>query len=170
MIILKERLTPCTTLLYHWLQGHDNTADTGLNLGHFQAWTEEFFEKPLTTKEVDRAFVRLMQLQLIRLEGGKIKVLIADEQNAVKLLPLPEKLWKTWNLEEKIALGTAAIASFVLVTISGFVLLNQPNLQPTSQQSVVENSQKLETDTEYVGKSSENSEIFREILSRRSTQ
>jgi len=143
MTILKERLTPCTTLLYHWLQAHNNTADTGLNLKHFQAWTEEFFEKPLTTKEIDSAFVRLMQLQLIRLEGGTIKVLTADEQHAVQLLPLPEKLWKIWKLEEKIALGTAAIASLILVAISGFVLLNQPNLQSSSEQSVIESTQRL---------------------------
>lgn len=143
MTILKERLTPCTTLLYHWLQAHDNTADTALNLGHFQAWTEEFFEKKLTTKEIDRAFVRLMQLQLIRLEGGQIKVLTADEQHSVRLLPLPEKLWKTWNLEERIAIGSAAIASLVLVAISGFVLIHQPNLQSSSEQSSIENIQKI---------------------------
>ena len=113
MVILKEQLTPCTTLLYHWLQGHNNTADTALNLDHFQVWTGEFFEKPVTTKEIDRAFVRLMQLQLIRLEGGNIKVLTADEKHSVRLLPLPEKLWKNWRLEDRIALSTAAIASFI---------------------------------------------------------
>ncbi|NJN71360.1 MAG: hypothetical protein HC799_00325 [Limnothrix sp. RL_2_0] len=143
MTILKERLTPCTTLLYHWLQAHDNTADTALNLGHFQAWTEEFFEKQLTTKEIDRAFVRLLQLQLIRLEGGKIKVLTANEQHAVKLLPLPEKLWKIWKLEERIAIGGAAIASLILIAISGFVLTQQPHLQSSSQQSPVENIQEI---------------------------
>lgn len=144
MVILKEQLTPCTTLLYHWLQGHNNTADTALNLEHFQVWTGEFFEKPVTTKEVDRAFVRLMQLQLIRLEGGHIKVLTADEKHAVRLLPLPEKLWKNWQLEDRIALGTAAIASFILILISGFVLLNNPNLQSSSQQTPVENMQDIQ--------------------------
>ncbi|MGB2924660.1 MAG: hypothetical protein WBB82_05130 [Limnothrix sp.] len=133
--MLKERLTPCTTLLYHWIQGHNNSEDTALNLNHFQVWTGEFFEEPVTPKEVDRAFVRLMQLQLIRLEGGRVKVLKADEQRSVRLLPLPEKLWKIWKLEHRLALGGVAIASFVFVIASGFAFVNHQHSQSSNQEA-----------------------------------
>ena len=122
--MLKERLTRCASLLYHWLQNANISSH--MNLGNFQIWSEEFLEERFSIKEVDRAFMRLMQLGLVRIKHGVITVAPIAKDLPVRLHPLPKKLWKVWRLEEKLAFGGMAIASAVLVMMSGFVLTQRP--------------------------------------------
>ncbi|AFY39756.1 hypothetical protein Lepto7376_3565 [[Leptolyngbya] sp. PCC 7376] len=122
--MLKERLTPCATLLYHWLLNRD--AFRKLNLANFQIWSEEFLEERFSIKEVDRAFLRLISLGLVRIQNEEITVTPIDKGLPVKLQPLPKRLWRAWRLEERLAVGGMAIASAVLVMMSGFVLTQRP--------------------------------------------
>ena len=122
--MLKERLTPCATLLYYWLRNYN--AVRKINLANFQVWSEEFSEEQFTAKEIDRAFLRLIQLGLVRIQDEVICVTPMGQDSPVRLQPLPKRLLKIWRLEERLAVGSLAVASAVLVAISGFVLLQKP--------------------------------------------
>lgn len=123
--MLRERLTPCANLLYHWLLNY--TAARRVDLSNFQVWSEEFLEKRFSTKDVDKAFMRLLQLGLLRIENDRITAKpIEPHTSPIRLRPLPKKLWKVWQIEERLAVGGLAIASSVLFAISGFVLMQRP--------------------------------------------
>ena len=123
--MLRERLTPCATLLYHWLSNY--TAARRVDLSNFQVWSEEFLEERFSIKDVDKAFMRLMQLGLLRIENDRITTKPIEPKNSsIRLRPLPQKLWKVWRLEERLEVGGLAIASTVLLAISGFVFTQRP--------------------------------------------
>lgn len=123
--MLRERLTPCANLLYHWLLNY--TAARRVDLSNFQVWSEEFLEERFSTKDVDKAFMRLVQLGLLRIENDRITAKPLESKSAsIRLRPLPKKLWKVWQLEERLAVGGLAIASTVLFAISGFVFTQRP--------------------------------------------
>ncbi|WP_139325009.1 hypothetical protein [[Limnothrix rosea] IAM M-220] len=122
--MLKERLTPCATLLYYWLRNYGDVQK--INLANFQVWSEEFSKEAFTSKEIDRAFRRLVRLGLLRVKGEVICVTPMGQDSPVKLQPLPKRLLKIWPLEERLAVGSLAIASAIVVAISGFVLVQRP--------------------------------------------
>ena len=123
--MLRERLTPCATLLYHWLSNY--TAARRVDLKNFQVWSEEFLEERFSVKDVDKAFLRLLQLGLLRVENDRITAKPIEHKNSsIRLRPLPKKLLKVWHLEDRLAMGGLAIASTVLLAVSGFVLTQGP--------------------------------------------
>lgn len=119
--MLQERLSPCETLLYHWLHFHQDQPET-LNLGNFQVWTAEFLTEAATGEDIDRALLRLMELQLIYLDSAGNVAITSEEQPRVKLAPLPRKLWQSWSWEQYLAMGSLAIFSAILMGFSIFTL------------------------------------------------
>lgn len=138
MNMLKERLNPCATLLYHWIRYHEGNQNTfDLNLEHFQVWTAEFLEEAASVKDIDQALLRLMQLQLIRVEAHGITTVAPTDQPAVKIAPMPNKLSKMWTWENRLTKSGVAIAASVVLLISGLALFkvvqrNAKNL-PTAE-------------------------------------
>lgn len=156
-VMLKERLTPAATLLYHWLQNHhfpdeingvNTQADLQLklpvnapsswqiylqnHLQNFQVWSEEFLEEPMDAADIERAVVRLQELGVVDLVDDTL-VLISDpiKPLTLKLKPLPKTLWKIWRIQDYLALGGLAIAATILLLISGFLVV-----QNTSQRTI----------------------------------
>lgn len=141
--MIKERLTPCETLLYHWLHFHQNQIETGaLNLQYFQVWTAEFFPEAATGEAIDRALLRLMELHLIYLNEMGTLAIAPGEQPGVKIAPLPRKFWQRWSWEQHLAMGSLALFSAILLGVSAFAFWtntrNGPALQdsaPTTEQA-----------------------------------
>lgn len=135
--MLKERLDPCATLLYHWIRCHEDAiAATDLNLEHFQVWTAEFLEQAASIKEVDQALLRLMQLQLIRVEPQGIRT-VAPEEQPIHLAPLPQTFWKEFPREQRLWLGGLAIAAMLMLLSCGWIVTKhtqRPLAQPTLEQ------------------------------------
>jgi hypothetical protein len=121
--MLKERLNPCATLLYHWIRCHEGGQNAfDLNLEHFQVWTAEFFETPASIKDVDQALLRLMQLQLIQVAAEGIRTVDLEDQSAVKLEPLPKTFWKIWTWKSQVTTQGLAIAATILLIASGLAV------------------------------------------------
>ncbi|MEB3225200.1 MAG: hypothetical protein VKJ86_05285 [Synechococcus sp.] len=137
--MLQERLSPCETLLYHWLHFHQYRPDT-LNLDYFRVWTAEFFPEAVTVTEVDRAICRLRELQLIDLDEMGRWAISSGEQPQIKFAPLPRKLWTGFWRRNLATNGFAIISAVVLAAIALALWTNAakdveiPDRDPTAEQ------------------------------------
>ena len=64
--MLEAKLTPCATLLYHWILRKNSPSDQlKIDLQDFQAWTGEYRETAYSDREIFEALQQLKQHHLV---------------------------------------------------------------------------------------------------------
>lgn len=63
--MLEAKLTPCATMLYHWILRKFTSEPIKIDLQDFQAWTGEYLEKSYSDREIFEALQQLKQKHLV---------------------------------------------------------------------------------------------------------
>ncbi|MEQ8755545.1 MAG: hypothetical protein RID09_18790 [Coleofasciculus sp. G1-WW12-02] len=114
--MIKTKLSPCESLLYHWILFHTKTNQkVNLNWHNFQAWTAEFLEHSVSLSEVHTALTELQRLKLITVQGTEVAPNNIPNIPPLELSPLPQKLLTTNRKFKLFSWGSVMSLIFLVV-------------------------------------------------------
>ena len=121
--MIKTKLSPCESLLYHWIVFHTQTNQkVNLNWHNFQAWTAEFLEHSVSLSEVSAALTELHRLKLVTVEGTEVSLNDTLSRTPLELSPLPQKLLTTSRTFKVFSWGFLMTLIFLVVWLGSGVM------------------------------------------------
>jgi hypothetical protein len=121
--MIKTKLSPCESLLYHWIRFHTRTNQkVNFNWHDFQAWTAEFLEHSVSLSEVYAALTELHKLKLITVQGTEVALNPPPSCTPLELSPLPHKLLTTSRKPKLFSWGSLMTLIFLVLWLGSGVM------------------------------------------------